>query len=155
MKSLEIQLAELKEVIIPLEVKAGFSEQAALTGWSDAMKGKPVEQQLSIAKEKAKKHGVTESGKKINRNNGGSHQISEVATTDLKETVTSFKRSYGVSTAEALLSLHLERAMQPSWALSYATEKEFREAWTPFSDILTPTEIDGLVRNRVNAPKKK
>lgn len=70
MKSLEAQLAELKETIIPAEVKAGFTEQAAQTGWKDAMSGKSVEQQLSIAKDKLKKLGITESGKKIKRNNG-------------------------------------------------------------------------------------
>jgi hypothetical protein len=73
MRSLEAQLAELKEVIIAAEVKSGFSEAAAQTAWKDAMSGdKPVEQQLSIAKEKAKKLGINEAGRpeRVQRKNG-------------------------------------------------------------------------------------
>jgi hypothetical protein len=73
MKMLEVQLAELKEVIIAADVKAGFTEAAAMTAWKDAMSGdKSVEQQLSIATERAKKLGITESGRpaRVQRKNG-------------------------------------------------------------------------------------
>jgi hypothetical protein len=91
----------------------------------------------------------------VNRNNGNAPNISEADTRDLKTEVERLKKSYGMSTAEVLLTLNHERAMPQHYAMAYATQKELREAWTPFSDILTPTEIDCLVRNRVNAPKKK
>ncbi len=84
MKMLEVQLAELKEVVIAAEVKAGFTEAAAQTAWKDAMSGdKSVEQQLSIAKEKAKKLGITESGRpiRVQRKNGSS-AINEAGTED-------------------------------------------------------------------------
>jgi hypothetical protein len=83
MKMLEVQLAELKEVVIAAEVKAGFTKEAAQTAWKDAMSGnKPVEQQLSIAKEKAKKLGITESGRpiRVQRKNGSA--INEAGTED-------------------------------------------------------------------------
>lgn len=152
MKMLEVQLAEFKEMIIPAEVKAGFTEQAALTAWSDGMKGKSVEEQVSIAKGKLKKLGISESGKKINRNNGsGGYEITESKRDDLAVEVARLARSYGMSKAEAILMLENGQRLEV-YGLS---DKQLTEAWKPYAGVLSESEIATLVRGRVAPPVKK
>jgi hypothetical protein len=86
--------------------------------------------------------------KKTLRNNGGSRQITEASTVDLKEQVERMRRSYGMSVAETLFML---KPRVDTYGLS---ESQIRESWTPYADILTGKEIDGLVLRRVGGPKK-
>lgn len=147
MKSLEAQLAELKETIIPAEVKAGFSEAAAQSGWKDAMSGKSVEQQLSIAKEKAKKLGISESRKKVTRNNGSS-QFSENDTKSRDERVIHFMESGSMNYREAcyLIGETPERDAKQTESITESIAKRWKKyaPWLSNKDARTLAE-KGLI----------
>ena len=141
MKMLEVQLAELKEVVIAAEVKAGFSEAAAQTAWKDAMSGdKSVEQKLSIAKEKAKKLGITESGRpaRVMRKNGSA--FNEAATEE--DRVQRYMKK-GFTLRESYVMCGLKdpgpKAKQPA-----AFTESLVEAWKKYCPGLTESDYRTL-----------
>jgi hypothetical protein len=68
--------------------------------------------------------------------------------TDLSVCCKNLKRSYGFNSAETILMRH-----EPVDSYGFS-ESDFREGWKQFSDILTESEINGLVRGRIAAPKR-
>jgi hypothetical protein len=155
MKSVEEQLENERQNYIINQRKKNFSEAVILTAWKEAvMIGDSIEEKLSRAQRLTASVGIKESVEiresRIDRKNGSNREIiTEVSTSvDLTKEVERMKRSYGMTAAETIFML---KPRVDSYGLS---ESQIRESWTPYADILSKSEIDGLVSRRVAGPKK-
>lgn len=84
------------------------------------------------------------------RNNGAARSVVTESNPDLAREVEKLCRSYSMTKPEALLMLRGNSRVE----IHGLSESQVRESWSRFSEILTESEIDGLVKNRVAAPRK-
>ena len=148
MKALCTQIAERKAWLIENHkcVAADFSPLTFYRENGELDEEKTLSAINKYSKSKGFKESV-EIRESIRRNNGRDTVVTE-SNTDLATAVKQMQRSYGMTAAEAICIL---KPRGDSYGLS---EKEMREAWAPYANILSESEIDTLVERKVSAPKK-
>jgi hypothetical protein len=145
MKSLETQLAELKEKYVAAETKKGFSKAAINTAWGDSvLKGATVEEKLSNAKELTAKI-VTESVKKIRRNNGSA--ITE-STVNNEQRIREVAKKFRMSIREAAVYCgHKDPGPNPKQSAEM-TESLFQQ-WRKYSSLISESDCRTLAERGI------